>query len=447
MAQELNIEKTSSSEHPVKDRLYGEKNPFEDESNGIKYRTMTWIHTGILMTAETISLGVLSLPSMYATLGINLGLFFVLLLGIVATYTGYVLGQFKARYPFVYNMSDVAYIMCGPIGRKIMGVCQIVFLISSMGSHVLTGGIVFNTITNHAACTIVFSLATAFICMLFTLPRTFKFVSYYSVASFASIMISLYLIVFAVSVGKRPADITFGIPKDTTFLRAFSSITNIIFAYGGHVIFFSLISEMKNPSDYVKSLYMLQICDIFVYLSVVIIYIYVGDKEFKRLSYVTALSAASPVIRKVAYGISIPTVIIAGSINAHVSAKYIMVYISKWCKDLLYLRNYKFTLIWVSVCSSIWLVSWFIAEIVPIYNDLLGLIGSLFISWFTYGTGGIFWLYLEKGRYFVSKKSTFLFVVNTLIVVLSFFTMCLGVYSNAVAIHNNRVIKGIFSCA
>ncbi|QSL64550.1 hypothetical protein MERGE_001851 [Pneumocystis wakefieldiae] len=419
MAQQLSVEKKSSIEQPVEDKLYDEKNPFQDESNGVKYRTMSWTHTGILMIAETISLGVLSLPSMYATLGINLGLFFVLLLGIVATYTGYVLGQFKARYPFIYNMSDVAYVMCGPIGRKVIGVCQIIFLISSMGSHVLTGGIVFNTITSHATCTVVFTFLTAVICMFFTLPRTFKFVSYYSIASFISIMTSLYLIVFAVSIGRRPADITFGIPKETTFNTAFGSITNIVFAYGGHVIFFSLISEMRNPADYVKSLYMLQICDIFVYLSVVIIYIYVGDTEFKRLRYVTALSAASPVIRKVAYGISIPTVTIAGSINAHVAAKYIMVYISKWYKDLLYLRNYKFTLIWVSVCSSIWLISWFVSEIVPIYNDLLGLIGSLFISWFTYGTG----------------------------VVLSFFTMCLGVYSNAVAIHTNRTIKGTFSCS
>ncbi|KTW31100.1 uncharacterized protein T551_01652 [Pneumocystis jirovecii RU7] len=421
---------------------------FQDTENAeIKYKTMLWWHATTLMISETVSLGVLSLPSMFATIGINLGLFFVLFLGIVATYTGYVLGQFKLKYPFVNTMSDAAFVLWGPTARSITGVVQVIFLIFCMGSHVLTGGIVFNVVTEHATCTIIFTVITTIICISITLPRTLKFVSYYSVSSCISIVVAVYLIMIAVSAGKKPADITFGFPKGTSFFRALNSITNIIFAYGGHIVFFNIMSEMKNPKEYTKALYCLQVFDIFVYLSVVLIYVYVGNEEFKRLSYVTALSAASPLIRKIAYLISIPTVIVSGVINGHIAAKYIMVYLDNKYKNLLHSRNTRSTVIWVLICSALWFISWLIAELIPIYNDLLGLIGSLFISWFTYGTGGIFWLYLEKGKYFVSKKSTCLFIVNTLIVAGTTFVMFFGVYSNIRAAYENRTVKGVFSCS
>lgn len=73
------------------------------------------------MIAETISLGILSLPSVLAAVGIvpyvqirndphaltdgaSSGVILIVGLGIIATYTGYVIGQFKLAYPHVHNM-------------------------------------------------------------------------------------------------------------------------------------------------------------------------------------------------------------------------------------------------------------------------------------------------------------------------------------------------------
>lgn len=53
------------------------------------------------MIAETISLGILSLPSVLARIGIVPAIILIVGLGLLATYTGYVLGQFKAAYPHV----------------------------------------------------------------------------------------------------------------------------------------------------------------------------------------------------------------------------------------------------------------------------------------------------------------------------------------------------------
>jgi len=56
----------------------------------------------------------------------------------MATYTGYVIGQFKQKYPHVHSMADAGEVLFGPIGREVLGVGQILFFIFIMGSHILT---------------------------------------------------------------------------------------------------------------------------------------------------------------------------------------------------------------------------------------------------------------------------------------------------------------------
>ena len=91
--------------------------PFGDETNAeVKYRTMAWWQAAITMIAETISLGILSLPSVLGTISIVGGLIVLIGLGIIATYTGYVLGRFKMAYPHIHNMADAGEVLFAPIG-------------------------------------------------------------------------------------------------------------------------------------------------------------------------------------------------------------------------------------------------------------------------------------------------------------------------------------------
>jgi amino acid permease len=108
------------------------------------------------MIAETMSLGILSLPPVLAAIGLVPGIILIAGLGILATYTGYVIGQFKLKYPYVHNVADAGEVMAGPIGREVFGGAQMLFLVFVMGSHVLTFSIMMNTLTNHGTCTVFF---------------------------------------------------------------------------------------------------------------------------------------------------------------------------------------------------------------------------------------------------------------------------------------------------
>ena len=101
-------------------------------------------------------------------------------LGGLATYTGYVIGQFKWKYPQVCNMADAGEVLAGRFGRELLGMGQIVFLVFIMASHLLTFAIAMNDITNHGTCSIVFGVAGLVISYACTLPRTLAKMSWLS---------------------------------------------------------------------------------------------------------------------------------------------------------------------------------------------------------------------------------------------------------------------------
>lgn len=112
-----------------------------------------------------------------------------------------------------------------------------------------------------------------------------------------------------------------------------------------------------------------------------------------------ALGAASPLVRKIAYGIALPTIVVAGVINGHVAAK--MVYVKFWAwrgkAATITSRSRRAYVSWAVVVTGCWVVAWVLAEAIPIFNELLGLMSALFMSWFSLGFSGMLWLHLNRG--------------------------------------------------
>ncbi|KAL7273971.1 hypothetical protein RUND412_003152 [Rhizina undulata] len=383
-----------------------------EEGAEIKYKTMTWWQTALIMIAETISLGILSLPSSLQILGIVPGMILILGLGIVATYTGYVLGQFKQRYPQIHTFAEAGYIIWGPVGREIFAGAQLLFLIFIMGSHILTFGILLNVLTNHGACTIVFTIIGLLVSLICTLPRTMKMVSYLSILSFISILGAVFIAMIGVSVKDSHPELHS--VRETSLFKGFGAVSNIIFAYSGHLAFFSFISEMQRPEEFPKALIALQISDTTLYcIAAIVIYRYTGDAVTSP-----ALGSTGPLLKKIAYGIATPTIVIAGVIIAHVAAKYVYVRMFRGTKHL-HSRSWFAWWAWALILTILWVVAWIIASGIPVFNNLLGLISALFVSWFTYGISGYFWIFMNRGVLFSNWKKAFLTVINVLI-------MCMG---------------------
>lgn len=309
-----------------------------------------------------------------------------------------------------------------------------------MASHVLTFSIMMNVTTGHSLCTIVFMVLGAIISCIFTIPKTLKNMSYLSMASFLSVIAAVTVVMVDLGLKNRPIG-PVELTRATSIYRAFTGVTNISFAYAGHLTFFGFISEMKNPKDYWKALAFLQVSETSLYLiSAVVIYNFTGYGVQSP-----ALTSASPTAAKIAYGIATPTIIISGVINAHVAAKYLLV---RKFRDSprLQEKSWTNTFIWIALISALWFIAWILAETIPVFNSLLGLIAALFVSWFTFGLNGMFWFHMNRGNWFNGWRNRCLSVLNAFIVLIGVIITGLGLYSSIYGLTQNADHR-IFSCA
>ena len=70
----------------------------------------------------------------------------------------------------------------GRFGRKLLGSCQLLFLIFLMASHLLTFTVAMNTLTSHGTCSIIFGIVGLIVSLLISLPRTLEKMSWLSLA-------------------------------------------------------------------------------------------------------------------------------------------------------------------------------------------------------------------------------------------------------------------------
>ena len=101
---------------------------------------------------------------------------------------------------------------------------------------------------------------------------------------------------------------------------------------------------------------------------------------------------------------------------------------------------------WAGITLALWVIAWIIAESIPNFNSLLGLISALFASWFTYGMSGIFWLYLNGGNYTLNWKKMSLTALNFAIFLIGAAICGIGLYASGKSIHDSPS-GGSWSCS
>ncbi|KAJ5441274.1 Amino acid transporter transmembrane [Penicillium cf. griseofulvum] len=418
------------------------QDPFAVEViGGVRYRSMKWWNCAILMIAQSVSLGVLSLPSSMAVLGLVPGCIIIVGIGALTTYTGYVVGQFKLRHPQIHNMSDAAEILFGAWGREIVGLAQVICFIFLMGAHVLTFSIMMNTLTNHGTCTIIFALVGTVLCFILTLSRRMEEVSYLGIISSLSIFTAVMITMIAVGI-EAPDPRAYAITHPT-LMNGFSATLNIVLAYSGHMSFFSFQSELEDPRDYPKALIAFQATDTSLYLvTALVIYRFAGPGVLSP-----ALLSASETVSKIAFGISIGTIVIAGVVICHVGAKCIYVRLFRGTHRMSE-RSFRSYGTWVLITFVMWVIAWLIALAIPVFNDLLNMIAAAFCSWFSFGLEGLFWLHMNRGQYLSSKRKIALTVLNIFLVALCCLICGMGLWATGSSIRMNaQAAQKPFSCA
>jgi hypothetical protein len=204
------------------------------------------------------------------------------------------------------------------------------------------------------------------------------------------------------------------IPKNMqSFKDSAVAVSSIILAFNGHIAYPTIISEMKEPRDFPKALILLESVTITFYIIVaVVIYHFAGQSVQSP-----ALGSASPLVRKIAYGFALPTIVVAGVIVGIVLAKQL--FASAWSRqpDVIEERSWRANLSWAGILAAAWSLAFMIANVIPIFMQLLGLVGAAFGTWFALGFCSLLWLSMNKGQYRKNWKKVAMTALNVFIVV------------------------------
>lgn len=154
------------------------------------------------MIKTQIGLGVLSIPSVFDTLGLIPGIIILIVVGGITTWSNYIVGVFKVNHREIYGIDDVGELLFGRFGREFFGVaftlCKnsptpypfrwscifrlcsdnlLVFTCCS-GSAMLSVSIALNALSMHSICTAIFVAIAAIITFAFSSIRTLGRISW-----------------------------------------------------------------------------------------------------------------------------------------------------------------------------------------------------------------------------------------------------------------------------
>ncbi|KAF4981964.1 hypothetical protein FZEAL_2310 [Fusarium zealandicum] len=421
---------------------------------GKNFRVMGRSSTLFALLTNQFGIAALGLPSAYRDIGLIPGLITTLGTAIMAWYTGYELYRFYCRHPHCLTVIDMAKVAGGRSWGIIAAIAFLIQTIMCCASATVTLSIAFNTISEHAMCTVGFIGVATIISWVLCLPRTIKFVAQSGVPTLISIVAAVLMTMISLGVadpiqapdGWKPELKMFNNPG---FRTIFNSVLKIVWAFAGHHAFVSYMAEMRDPvKDFPFALSWLMGISAGFY-SFLAIGIYCLAGEFTTSP---ALGSAPMIPAKVAYGVVIPAILTAALANGHIGIKYVFVVIMQRinaAKEIT-ANTTRAWAIWVAIVSVYWVLSFIISNAIPIFDSLVSIQSATTYAWFSFGISGVLWLNWNKGSYFKGAKQTSLFCVNVAIICWAFFMNGCGLWSSISQMldifASGGGVSGSFSC-
>ncbi|PVH95547.1 hypothetical protein DM02DRAFT_660043 [Periconia macrospinosa] len=428
----------------------------EITEGGPNYRDVGFLGTVALMMKTQVGLGVLSIPSVFDTLGMIPGIICLIVIATINTWSCYSIGAFKLKHPEVYDISDVGLKLFGPIGRECFAAAFILLMVFCSASGMLSIAISLNAISTHAVCTAVFVAVGWVIAFGCGSIQTLSRVSALAWVGLVSIIVAIFTVTIAVGVQERP----YAAPREGVwtsdyklfaspdFASASAALSSLVFAYGATPAFFSIVSEMREPRHYTRALIVSQISMTTIYIVIgIVVYYFCG-------SYVAspALGSAGPAVKKASYAVALPGLMASTMLLTHYPSKYIFVRALRNTRHLAANTKIHWAT-WLGCTFGVSIIGYIIASAIPVFGGLISLIGALFATFTSFQPMGCMWLYdnWKKGTVRGSRTKWLLMVCwAVFVIVIGTFLMVAGTYGSIVGIMDSYKASGgsaAWSCA
>ncbi|KAG9676179.1 amino acid transporter, partial [Aureobasidium melanogenum] len=426
---------------------------FKQTEDGVNFRTVGWPMATVIFLKTIFALGVLSIPAAMYSLGAVGGSLSVIGWQALNTYTAVLQGDFRNNHPRCHSIADMAEVVGGKVMKELTGALFIVAYVILTGSGIVGVSIGINALSHHGACTVWWAVLATFFVALAASARKFHQIGWLTWIGFASIFIAVFILVVAVTTRDRPA----AAPQTGPYEFGFYAIAYPSFSAGmvasctifvsgaGTSAMLPVISEMKNPRDYRKALFICMGIVTAAYLSFsLVVYRWCGKWVASP-----SLGSAGQTIKMVCYGIALPSLVVSACLYLHVAAKYIFVRV---LRDSQHLQSNTIVhwVTWLSCTFGLAIVSFVLAEAIPIFEYLLSLAGSICFAPLAIALPAWLWIYdhweYRKG----STGKQIMFWMHAFFIPLGMFICVGGTYGVVVQIkqaYASGQIGSAFSCA
>lgn len=230
-----------------------------------------------------------------------------------------------------------------------------------------------------------------------------------------------------------------------TFVTGMTAAATIFCSGAGTSAFLPVISEMRQPRDYNKAVYVCMSLVTASYLTFsLVVYAWCGQWVASP-----SLGSAGDTVKKVAYGVGLIGLLVTACLYVHVAAKYLMVRILRNSEHL-QKNSIVHWSVWLGSTFSMSVVAFLLASGIPIFDYLVALAGSLTFSPLALALPCYLWVYdhqhYRKGNWW----QVAMYFLNWLLIGLGAFMTVGGTYAvvqNIIDAYARGEIGGAFSCA
>ena len=202
----------------------------------------------------------------------------------------------------------------GRIGKELVTAQLLIGQILISAGGIVSVSTAFNALSNHGACTVVFSFVAAALITIFSSIRTFSRLGWLTWFGFSTFFIAVFIFVVAVTQVDRPAaapqtgdfELGWTTIAHPTFVAGILASANLFIFASGSSMYLPIISEMRRPQDYRKAALLTGGLVVAMYLSFsLVIYRWCG-----AWISTPAFGSAGTLFKKISYGIALPGLII-----------------------------------------------------------------------------------------------------------------------------------------
>ncbi|KAL7936500.1 transmembrane amino acid transporter domain-containing protein [Trichoderma chlorosporum] len=367
-------------------------------------RTASWGTMFYLITTDI--LGWSSTPFVFASVGFGPGVALYLVFGAAAAFSGFILwkvflGLDSSRFPMV-SFGDTYYRVYGPRARHFINVAQAIQQFMTVAVLVLGSGTAIAQIANEKICYIVCLVIFMVVGMLFGSIRSLQRIGWLAnmsvwmnIISFIIIMVACanfpidYSAVTNSTLIKtiEPVKLFAGPPPDQYqqqaygFAGQFNGINQLVYSYGGALLFIAFLAEMRHPWDFWKGMICAQtfICVVYIFFGA---FVYGHYGQYSASTINTVIQPYSLQTANNVLGLITGAIACLMYMNIGMKTVYVEV-----CQEILNfppITTRTGRWLWYALGPIYWALAFVVGAAVPNLNGISGLVGALGILNFTY---------------------------------------------------------------